>query len=89
MSGLKVDSSLMIGSGVDERHPVFGAAIQAVARILDLELVAGCVETREQLKKLSEYNCSRLQGFLFSEAVPGEEFPEVIDRALRHGGLIG
>ena len=46
------------------------AAIVAMARALELEVVAEGVETPAQLSRLSEMGCHLIQGFLFAR--PGE-----------------
>ena len=46
------------------------AAILAMARALELEVVAEGVETREQLKALRTLGCELFQGHLFGMAMP-------------------
>jgi EAL domain-containing protein (putative c-di-GMP-specific phosphodiesterase class I) len=47
-----------------------------MARKLKLEVVAEGVETAQQLEVLRELDCDRYQGFVFSPALPPEEFAE-------------
>ena len=50
------------------------AGIIALADNLGLETVAEGVETDEQRRMLKELGCNLLQGFLFSKAIPADEF---------------
>lgn len=45
---------------------------------LNLEVVAEGIETKEQLNFLKETGCDFGQGFLFSAAIPGEEFEKLL-----------
>jgi hypothetical protein len=40
--------------------------------------VAEGVETRSQMARLFEQGCHLMQGFLFSPAVPGDDFPALM-----------
>ncbi len=51
-----------------------------MAHNLMLSVVAEGVETEEQAQSLRELGCEELQGFLFSPAVPAEEFVRFLDR---------
>lgn len=53
-------------------------AIISLARALKLKVVAAGVETREHLKLLRGYGCDMIQGFLFSQAVPGAEITRLL-----------
>ncbi|NND71622.1 MAG: EAL domain-containing protein [Rhodothermales bacterium] len=50
------------------------SAIIAMARSLDFMVVAEGVETEQQLEFLREHECDQYQGFLFSKALPPEDF---------------
>jgi predicted signal transduction protein with EAL and GGDEF domain/CHASE3 domain sensor protein len=56
------------------------AAIITMAHSLDLGVVAEGVETLEQAEFLRRQGCDELQGFLFSQAVPPEEFLRFLER---------
>lgn len=51
-----------------------------MAHALGLGVVGEGVETREQAELLREQGCDELQGFLFSPAVPAEEFEKFLKR---------
>jgi hypothetical protein len=57
------------------------AAIIAMGRSLKLRIVAEGVETQGQMTRLFDQGCHLMQGFLFSPAVPGEDFPALVRAA--------
>ena len=61
-------------------------AILAMARSLNLKVVAEGVETEEQELYLKDRQCDTMQGFLLSKAVPAEELEEVLKRHNRPSG---
>jgi EAL domain-containing protein (putative c-di-GMP-specific phosphodiesterase class I)/GGDEF domain-containing protein len=54
--------------------------ILALARTLDMEVVAEGVEKRESMEFMVERGCHWVQGFLFGAAVSAPEFAEVLRR---------
>ena len=67
---LKIDPSFVREIGPEGGCPGFVNAILALARALDLEVVAEGVETALQREVLLARGCHEMQGFLFSPAVP-------------------
>ena len=61
---------------------VIAETILAIARRFGLAVVAEGVETDGELRFLRARTCDAYQGFLFSAAVPPEEFEEVYQRAM-------
>lgn len=61
-------------------------AILAMARSLDLKVVAEGVETAEQQLYLKDRQCGTMQGYLLSKAVPAEELGEMLKRDSRPSG---
>ena len=60
-------------------------AIISMAKILNLRLVAEGVETREQLSFLKAKNVDLVQGYLYSPALPADEFVSYLQKSLLHG----
>jgi EAL domain-containing protein (putative c-di-GMP-specific phosphodiesterase class I) len=54
-------------------------AIIALARNMQMRVVAEGIETLEQLEQLRQMNCDFGQGFLFSQAIPASEIANFIN----------
>ncbi|MEO0407028.1 MAG: EAL domain-containing protein [Cyanobacteria bacterium P01_A01_bin.135] len=80
---LKIDRSLVADLEQDPDDAIV-AAIVALAQGLDINLVAEGVETPGQMQALQALGCQRMQGYLFSPAIPGEQVPALLtsDRAV-------
>jgi len=75
---LKIDRSFIMDLGKDKHSAGLVSAIIAMAKSLDLKLVAEGVETEYQCKFLRDEGIEVIQGFLFSKAVPVEEFAALV-----------
>jgi EAL domain-containing protein (putative c-di-GMP-specific phosphodiesterase class I) len=75
---LKIDRSFVHELETRPESAAIVAAIIAMSRSLDLRVVAEGVETRSQMARLFEQGCHLMQGFLFSPAVPGDDFPALM-----------
>jgi EAL domain-containing protein (putative c-di-GMP-specific phosphodiesterase class I) len=72
---LKIDRSFIVEcQAANNSATVITEAIIAMAHGLRLRVVAEGVETEQQLDFLRSTGCDQYQGFLFSKAVPAEEF---------------
>lgn len=80
---LKIDQSFVRGLPHSANDAGITTAIIAMARSLELDVIAEGVETSEQLAFLQKAQCSKLQGYLFSRPVP----PEKIEQLLRLGRI--
>jgi diguanylate cyclase (GGDEF)-like protein len=78
---LKIDQSFVRGVADSSEDAAITGATIAMAQQLGLRVVAEGVEQPDQMEFLRRHGCSEYQGFLFSPAVPPEEFAEL----LRHG----
>jgi diguanylate cyclase (GGDEF)-like protein/PAS domain S-box-containing protein len=78
ISTLKIDRSFVIGLPYEENDCAIARAIVTMAQQLRQEIVAEGVETAEQMAFLRDLGCDQLQGYLFSPAVPAEEFARML-----------
>ena len=75
---LKIDQSFVKGVGSSSADAAITCATIAMARQLGLRVVAEGVEEQGQMDFLLRNGCSEYQGFLFSPAVPGDVFAELL-----------
>jgi diguanylate cyclase (GGDEF)-like protein len=90
LDGLKIDRSFVDGLLEHGDDASITTAIVAMAHGLRLEVVAEGVEQAPQMEFLRGCGCEMAQGFLFSRAVPAEQFMDVArQRGLREHGRRG
>ena len=71
---LKIDRSFILDMTVGPQGMALVSTIINLAHALRLKVVAEGVETEEQSRLLRLLGCDEMQGFLFSEALPGDLF---------------
>lgn len=81
---LKIDYSFVRDIATDANSAELVRGVIGMAHGLKLEVVAEGVETTEQLAFLRKHQCDLIQGFLFSKAVPADDFATLVreDRRL-------
>lgn len=77
---IKIDRSFVKDVTVNRNDAEIATAIVRMAKALNLKVIAEGVETKEQLNFFRELQCDQVQGFLFSKAIPGNEFAELLAR---------
>jgi len=75
---LKIDQSFVRELATDSNDKTIVRTIIAMAKNLDLEVIAEGVETKEQRSILLSLGCENYQGYLFSKPIPIEEFEAVL-----------
>jgi diguanylate cyclase (GGDEF)-like protein/PAS domain S-box-containing protein len=75
---IKVDQSFIRDIPSDSDDAAIVTAIIAMARSLQLVVVAEGVETEDQIAFLKDHGCDRMQGFVMSRAVPPDEFARLV-----------
>ena len=81
---LKIDQSFVLDLEVNSNNLALCEAIIVMAHKLGLKVIAEGVETDNQRDLLAAAGCDFGQGFLFSKAIPPQEF-----EVLLHAGLTG
>jgi len=79
---LKIDRSFINDICTDPDDAAIVTAIIAMAKSLNLDIVAEGVETQAQLDFLERKSCNLAQGFYFSEAIPEDDFVKLLSEEL-------
>ncbi len=82
---LKIDRSFVSGVTSNPNDAAIAEAILAMARALDIEVVAEGVETDEQIAFFRERGCHRVQGFRLGKPMPANDFARILRRSRNHG----
>ncbi|RMD86928.1 MAG: GGDEF domain-containing protein [Alphaproteobacteria bacterium] len=73
---IKIDRSFILGAGIEDVAVL--RAIIAMAKTLDLTVIAEGVETPDQLRMLRAESCDLYQGYLCAPALPGPQLLEIL-----------
>jgi diguanylate cyclase (GGDEF)-like protein len=74
LDALKIDHSFVADLAQNPDDRAITAAIIAMATSLNLKVIAEGVETEKQLRLLREQGCHEIQGWVYSKALPAEQF---------------
>jgi len=77
---VKIDKSFVsqIGVGDDGAASALAIGVIALAKALELHVVAEGVESHEQLEFLRDHSCDQIQGYLFSAPLPAAELETLL-----------
>jgi diguanylate cyclase (GGDEF)-like protein len=78
IDNVKIAESFVSDIAIDPDDAAIVAAVLSIAEQLRLRVIAEGVETEEQRNFLAARGCHEIQGFLFSPAVRGEAFLELL-----------
>jgi len=79
---IKIDQSFVRNLPADDDAAKITRSIIALARSMDLEVIAEGIETLEQQQFLLRENCLEGQGYLYSRPITVEEFTTLLERKL-------
>jgi len=79
---VKIDQSFVRDLTIDPDDAAIVTAIVAMAKSLDVDVVAEGVETDEQLDELKRLGCRRAQGYLLARPMPAEAVAKFLERSL-------
>jgi diguanylate cyclase (GGDEF)-like protein len=74
---LKVDQSFVHNLIIDENDAAITRAVITLGHSLKLKVIAEGVETQDQLAQLRHDGCDEVQGYLYGEPVPADEFTDL------------
>ncbi|MBI2312658.1 MAG: EAL domain-containing protein [Betaproteobacteria bacterium] len=74
IDAVKIDRAFVRDLGISRDDAAIVAAIIAMARSLQIRVIAEGVESPNQLEILGTLQCNEYQGYLFGKPVPAEEF---------------
>ena len=75
---LKIDQSFVRDIATDSSDIAIVRTIVAMARSLDIAVIAEGVETEQQQQLLLKNGCTNYQGYLFGKPVPIEQFDALL-----------
>ena len=75
---LKIDQAFIRGLPDDDEDAGISRAVIALAKSLNLRIIAEGVETKEQRDFLIENNCENIQGYFYAKPVPAHEFEKIL-----------
>ena len=80
ISKLKIDQSFVKDLPSDEEDVGITKAVIALAKSLNLRIIAEGVETKEQKEFLVKNGCDNIQGYLYSKPVPADEMEILLSK---------
>jgi diguanylate cyclase (GGDEF)-like protein len=82
---LKVDGSFVKALMADKNDAQIATAMISMGKILNMKVLAECVETEEQFEFLRAHGCDEMQGYYFSRPLSTPAFAE---KVRSHGSLL-
>jgi len=76
---VKIDKSFISNLTTDSEDAVLTQTIIKMAELLNLEVVAEGVESKEQVDLLSEYGCHWMQGYYFAKPMTASKYETFIE----------
>ena len=83
ISKLKIDQSFVRDLPDDEEDVAISRAVMALAKSLNLKIIAEGVETKEQKEFLVENGCSSIQGYFYAKPMPADEMEILLAKGMK------
>lgn len=80
ISTLKIDKSFIDQIAYEENEKAVAHTLIELAHILNMDVIAEGVETKEQLEVLRAQKCDKIQGYLFSKPLPPDKLEHLFFR---------
>jgi len=80
---LKIDQAFIRDLPYDEEDVGIAKAVIALAKSLNLKVIAEGVETEAQKNFLIEHGCSNIQGYLYSKPIPAKEMEVIVTKGFK------
>ena len=78
INSIKIDRFFVKDITENPQDAAIVHAIVAMAQSLNMTVIAEGIETGKQFKMLRDMGCDVAQGYLFSPAIPAEEFAQLV-----------
>ena len=75
---IKLAREFIVDPTLDQGDPAIVQAVIGLARLLNMEMIAEGVETREQLDLLASWGCKTAQGFYFGKPMPADDIGQLL-----------
>ena len=82
VDALKIDGSFVHELVMTERTRELVGVILYMGQVLGLDVIAECVETYEQADKLQAMGCTTAQGWLYAQALSGDQAEQILGTTL-------
>ncbi len=83
---LKVDESFVRDVAANPDDAAITTAIIAMARSLNIDVIAEGVETPAQMQFLIDHGCTKMQGYMFGRPMPAGQFATLLRNAMTDTG---
>lgn len=84
---IKLDREFVHEINEDKLAEKIVCSIIELSKELDVDLLAEGIETGEQLTKLRELGCYKIQGYIFGKAIPSDKVISLIDEGFYQLGI--
>lgn len=78
LNKLKIDQAFIKDLPNSEEDVAIARAVIALAKSLNLKVIAEGVETQEQKEFIVKNGCDNIQGYFYSKPVPAHEFEKIL-----------